>query len=301
MTLVLKGVRRGALTSPVRRSRRFCTRLLAMTRQIPNTSCRVAVIGAGAAGLVSLRELVKEGHKVIGFEQNPRPGGVWVYDTATDSDPLAARPDRRRVHSSMYRDLRTNLPRELMGFSDVPFTPAMLGAASMDARRFCSHSEVLAYLDLFAEMHQLHQYVQYSTQVLQVTPVIHSNGSGSHSSSNEAGIHFLSGNNSSSSSNSHPSNSTSNDDGAHSSSQQRPKWLIQTMHMGPEGLPQTQPHTQEFDAVVVANGHYNEPNLPVVEGADSWSGLQLHSHNYRIPEQFAGQTVVVVGASNSGV
>eukprot|EP00879_Flechtneria_rotunda_P014489 GHRR01015140.1.p1 GENE.GHRR01015140.1~~GHRR01015140.1.p1 ORF type:complete len:242 (+),score=85.93 GHRR01015140.1:1122-1847(+) len=241
-------------------------------------------------------------------------------------------------------------------------------------------------------MHQLHQYVQYSTQVLQVTPVIHSNGSGSHSSSNEAGIHFLSGNNSSSSSNSHPSNSTSNDDGAHSSSQQRPKWLIQTMHMGPEGLPQTQPHTQvqvrdtntcavvalspkamvsstylsgfafsmcgicgqrrlnwftffaaaaaaacstwslhqtlnhslvnthqcaerhriqlecssvlqmqEFDAVVVANGHYNEPNLPVVEGADSWSGLQLHSHNYRIPEQFAGQTVVVVGASNSGV
>jgi hypothetical protein len=42
----------------------------------------------------------------------------------------------------LCRDLRTNLPRELMGFSDLPFTPGMMGAASSDARRFCSHREV---------------------------------------------------------------------------------------------------------------------------------------------------------------
>jgi hypothetical protein len=42
----------------------------------------------------------------------------------------------------LCRDLRTNLPRELMGFSDLPFTPGMMGAASSNARRFCSHEEV---------------------------------------------------------------------------------------------------------------------------------------------------------------
>lgn len=31
-----------------------------------------------------------------------------------------------------------------------------------------------------------------------------------------------------------------------------------------------------------------------------WPGLQLHSHNYRSPEGFAGQRVMVVGASFSG-
>ena len=44
---------------------------------------------------------------------------------------------RPQVHSSMYRNLRTNLPREVMSYTDFPFTRAWL-----DARRFCSHEEV---------------------------------------------------------------------------------------------------------------------------------------------------------------
>ena len=48
-----------------------------------------------------------------------------------------------QVHGSMYRHLRTNLPREIMGFGDFPFTPAMLGPGrSEDARRYPSHIEV---------------------------------------------------------------------------------------------------------------------------------------------------------------
>jgi cation diffusion facilitator CzcD-associated flavoprotein CzcO len=33
---------------------------------------------------------------------------------------------------------------------------------------------------------------------------------------------------------------------------------------------------QVFDAVVVCNGHFSEPNLPDIPGSDSWPGLQLH-------------------------
>lgn len=45
------------------------------------------------------------------------------------------------MYTSMYRDLRTNLPREVMSFLDFPFLPDMMGGRSHDHRRFCSHSE----------------------------------------------------------------------------------------------------------------------------------------------------------------
>ncbi len=38
-----------------------------------------AVIGAGAAGLVTARELRREGHEPVIFEQGSKVGGVWVY------------------------------------------------------------------------------------------------------------------------------------------------------------------------------------------------------------------------------
>jgi cation diffusion facilitator CzcD-associated flavoprotein CzcO len=38
-----------------------------------------AVIGAGAAGLVAARELRKEGHDVVVFEQLDQLGGTWLY------------------------------------------------------------------------------------------------------------------------------------------------------------------------------------------------------------------------------
>lgn len=41
-----------------------------------------------------------------------------------------------------YASLRTNLPREIMGFSDLPFTPEAMGARSTDPRRFPRHTEV---------------------------------------------------------------------------------------------------------------------------------------------------------------
>lgn len=69
----------------------------------PERDAPQAVIGAGAAGLVTARELKREGHTVTVFEQSHTVGGVWNYSEDTeDDDPLGVHPNRGRVHSSLY-------------------------------------------------------------------------------------------------------------------------------------------------------------------------------------------------------
>lgn len=48
---------------------------------------RVAVIGAGANGLIHASTLLKAGFEVRLFERAPKPGGQWFY---TDKTPVHA-------------------------------------------------------------------------------------------------------------------------------------------------------------------------------------------------------------------
>ena len=102
------------------------------------------MVGAGAAGLVAIRELVQCGHTAVAYEQAPTLGGVWLYTEATERDDAAGmRSDAgQRVHSSLYENLRVNLPREVMSFLDLPFLPEAMRGQSVDARRYCGHQEV---------------------------------------------------------------------------------------------------------------------------------------------------------------
>ncbi|WP_041407122.1 NAD(P)-binding domain-containing protein [Segniliparus rotundus] len=53
--------------------------------------------------------------------------------------------------------------------------------------------------------------------------------------------------------------------------------------------------------VVNATGTWEKPFWPRYPGADLFHGRQLHAHDYRAPDEFAGQHVLVVGAGVSGV
>jgi cation diffusion facilitator CzcD-associated flavoprotein CzcO len=66
------------------------------------TRAKVAVVGAGAAGLAAARELRNEGHQVTVFEQGGEIGGVWVYNEEVEDDLLGMSETRKQVHSSMY-------------------------------------------------------------------------------------------------------------------------------------------------------------------------------------------------------
>lgn len=126
----------------------------------PPTSRHVAVIGALAAA----RELRREGHRVVVFERSAAVGGTWIYTHATESDALGLDPLREVVHSSLYDSLRTNLPRECMGFLDYPFSSRRARAGG-DHRRFPGHREVLCYLQDFAREFNLDGLVRFRTEV----------------------------------------------------------------------------------------------------------------------------------------
>ncbi|QGA16137.1 hypothetical protein EYB26_003804 [Talaromyces marneffei] len=72
-----------------------------------------------------------------------------------------------------------------------------------------------------------------------------------------------------------------------------------------EDLRTQQRCTHDFDAVVVASGHYNDHYIPDITGVQEWNraypGSISHSKHYRRPEQYANQKVVVVGNSASGI
>ncbi|RCV43860.1 hypothetical protein SEVIR_9G333800v4 [Setaria viridis] len=206
----------------------------------------VAVVGAGAAGLVAARELLREGHAVAFFEKSGRTGGTWAYDPRADADPLGRDPaSPGAVHGSLYASLRTNLPRELMGFSGFPMAGRVFAG---DPRAFPGHREVLAFLDAFAEESGVAARVRLRAEVLRVAPL----GQGE-------------------------------------------RWAV--AWRGEDG----EVAEEVFDAVVVCNGHCTAPLVPKIRGIDKWRGKQIHSHNYRVPEPFRDQSVVVVGFAASGI
>ncbi|CAM0871205.1 unnamed protein product [Alopecurus aequalis] len=216
---------------------------------MPSRSLHVAVIGAGAAGLVAARELRREGHAPVVFERAAGVGGNWLYDVALADQPLGV----AGVHSSIYASLRTNLPRECMGFLDFPFVAGTMGSYSKDPRRFPGHEEVLRYLEAFARRFDLHGLVRLETEVVSV-----------HRDATSAG------------------------------------WKVSySTKLAGSGSEQ-EVQEEEFDAVLVCNGHLNEPRLADIAGIEGWPGKQMHSHSYRVPDSFHGQVVVVIGYAPSG-
>ncbi|NXC95784.1 FMO4 monooxygenase, partial [Certhia familiaris] len=110
---------------------------------------RVAVIGAGAAGLASVKCCLDEGLEPTCFESSEDIGGVWRY---TDS------ADHRRV--TVYRSVVTNTSKEMSCFSDFPFPE--------DFPNYLSHSLILEYLRMYARNFALLQHIRFQTTVLSV-------------------------------------------------------------------------------------------------------------------------------------
>ncbi|GIY52617.1 flavin-containing monooxygenase FMO GS-OX-like 4 [Caerostris darwini] len=122
---------------------------------------KVAVIGAGAAGLCAGRHLVAEPARFQFdiYEQQDDVGGTWRYSTHVGKDEYGL-----PVHSSMYKNLRTNLPKEVMAFPDFPFE-------NCDGHSFLHHTEVLHYLEEYAKNYDLYKYIKFHKFIDNIRPL----------------------------------------------------------------------------------------------------------------------------------
>nr|XP_012146820.1 PREDICTED: flavin-containing monooxygenase FMO GS-OX-like 2 isoform X1 [Megachile rotundata]XP_012146821.1 PREDICTED: flavin-containing monooxygenase FMO GS-OX-like 2 isoform X1 [Megachile rotundata]XP_012146823.1 PREDICTED: flavin-containing monooxygenase FMO GS-OX-like 2 isoform X1 [Megachile rotundata]XP_012146824.1 PREDICTED: flavin-containing monooxygenase FMO GS-OX-like 2 isoform X1 [Megachile rotundata] len=126
---------------------------------------KVCVVGAGAAGLCAARHLARNlNFEMKVYEQTNDVGGTWVYKKVTEVDENGL-----PVHSSMYRDLRTNLPAKIMNFPDY---------VKMNAEEPCcvTHQEVRTYLENYAKNFDLLKHIQFGTRVESVHLKVSSEG-----------------------------------------------------------------------------------------------------------------------------
>ena len=111
---------------------------------------RYCVIGAGAAGLAALQTLLASGREVDCFEATTRVGGHWNTD---------------------YEALHLITSRDVTGYAGFPM-PA-------DYPLFPSRDQVTAYLNAFADAHDLHEHITFGVGVDSVAPVPTSGSTGS--------------------------------------------------------------------------------------------------------------------------
>jgi dimethylaniline monooxygenase (N-oxide forming) len=110
---------------------------------------RVAVIGAGAAGLCSAKYLLQAGFDVTVFEIGSQIGGMWCFNN--DSG-----------RSSAYRTLHINTSRGVTRFSDLDFDP--------ETQPFPDHYDMHRYLVRYADHFGVTPRIRFNSKVERVRP-----------------------------------------------------------------------------------------------------------------------------------
>ncbi|XP_049444143.1 flavin-containing monooxygenase 5-like isoform X9 [Epinephelus fuscoguttatus] len=110
---------------------------------------RVAVVGAGASGLASIKCCLDEGLEPVCFESSDDIGGLWRFKENPE-------PDR----ASIYHSVIINTSKEMLCFSDFP-VPGHFP-------NYMHNSLIMDYLRMYADHFQLTKHIRFNTKVLQV-------------------------------------------------------------------------------------------------------------------------------------
>lgn len=66
-----------------------------------------------------------------------------------------------------------------------------------------------------------------------------------------------------------------------------------------EDLVKQHTYSEQFDFVVVANGHFSTPNVPEFPGFATFNGRILHAHDFRDALEFKDKHILIIGTSYS--
>ncbi|KAI3379836.1 hypothetical protein SNEBB_010839 [Seison nebaliae] len=248
---------------------------------------RIAVIGGGAAGLITSKLLRDIGNfNVKIYEQNDKFGGTWLYDNHDDGleknitlknfENLSISQQMNEMencqfHSSMYESLRTNLPKQIMSYMNEPF-PASISS-------FPHHSDVQKYLVDFGYRHKLDELTNFNRSVQQIDYVDKNGNELSKEMAKEIQQNF----------------SSSRVGNLQNFLNSSTKFSLKSTSNLKENF------KEYFDAIILCNGHYSHPYFSEIKNLKSFKGKIFHSHFYRNARQFYGKRIVIIGGASSGV
>lgn len=115
----------------------------------PNMGARVAIVGAGSAGLAAAQALAARGVEFVVFEAGSGVGGNWRY--GNDSGL-----------SSGYQSLRANTSKHHTTYRALPI--------GRTESLFLHHTEMLAYLERFTDHFDLRATIRFNTRVTAAAP-----------------------------------------------------------------------------------------------------------------------------------
>ncbi|CAL8069303.1 unnamed protein product [Orchesella dallaii] len=130
----------------------------------------VCIVGGGPSGIVSLKRILETSSltgKII--EQKSDIGGIWNYNrdkkfTAStrnmSGDTVSPDPENT---TTMYDDLRTNIPYPLMAFVDHKYQEENMST-------YPAQSKVFEYLQSYAKRFNLWPNIQLNTSIVDIRP-----------------------------------------------------------------------------------------------------------------------------------
>ncbi|KAF8896737.1 hypothetical protein CPB84DRAFT_1837047 [Gymnopilus junonius] len=265
---------------------------------------KVAIIGAGVGGLIAYRELAQNGFDVHIYERDSQPGGNWHYtDEVNDNAPIDFVPSfppegselpyvevyedeeeiifKKRDHRApkpVWKSLTSNTPAVSISCISIKHLKRFIPLQPIQQVREIPwppgtswglpQQKISRYLRAFASWQGLNvndnnPNISYNTRVELVERRV------------------------------------TKDD-------QEQGWTVTVKNLADIGYGKLKATwtKEDYDAVVVATGRYNAPNIPPIQGLKEWNdrfpGHIKHSRQYRIPEPFTNQTVLIIGGATSG-
>lgn len=238
----------------------------------------VAIVGAGPSGVAAAKYLIAEKafEKIVLFEQRSRSGGIWNYTADQTNEDLFAIPQtnpRGRNQDPIW----TGQPSHDTGSGsdgseslqeDLSFVSPMYEKLETNIPRGLMGFQDLDWPEdsqLFPTHQTVLKYIDdYGKDVQHLVEY-----------------------------------RTQVIDAEPVSGSPHSGWRVQV-----RDLETSEEQESEFDALIVANGHFIVPFIPDIPGIREWNAKHVgrinHSKYYRRPEDYKGLKTIVVGNSASG-
>ncbi|WRT65333.1 uncharacterized protein IL334_002276 [Kwoniella shivajii] len=249
-----------------------------MTIPIPDKPMkRIAVIGAGASGLTQIQQLleiwqreeVNTDLEVVGFEVKDDVGGVWLTDDSPKKSIISHLPLSSKSPSREIGIQETfSYPPE--GSNPSPMYEGLRTNLPHDLMAFRGHP-FPKDTPLFPNQELVLKYLQSYAEHYSLKRHIRF-------STRVERLHLC---------------AQSDQDGVDSKHSRR--WMIES-----HSLLTGEYKKEQFDNVVVGNGHYSDGWIPPIKGLSSFPGQILHSRFFHKASHYKGKTVLVVGSFASG-